>query len=109
MAKTELVGAGALKAGQMKKITAGGTDFLVARLEDGFYVLANKCPHLGGALADGLLEGTVVRCPRHGARYDVRTGENLGEATLLFIKMKPGPATSYPVTEENGLLYVELD
>ena len=109
MGQTEVIGAGSLAPGEMKKFTVDGNDLLIARLEDGYFALANKCPHMGGSLADGVLEGAVVRCPRHGARFDVRTGENLGEASLLFIKMKPGDARSYPVVVEEGKVYVSLE
>lgn len=38
------------------------------------YALNNTCPHAGGPLGEGTLEGTVVECPWHGWRYDVTTG-----------------------------------
>lgn len=109
MSKTAVSGAADLRPGEMKKFTVNGTDLLIARLDEGFFALANKCPHMGGSLADGVLEGAVVRCPRHGARFDVRTGENLGAATLLFIKTKPGDAKSYPVDLEDGVVAVDLE
>jgi 3-phenylpropionate/trans-cinnamate dioxygenase ferredoxin subunit len=108
MSKTPVSGAAGLRPGEMKKFTVNGTDLLIARLDEGFFALANKCPHMGGSLADGVLEGDVVRCPRHGARYDLRTGNNVGEATLLFIKTKPGAAKSFPASLEDGVVYVDL-
>jgi len=42
------------------------------------YAIDNTCTHRGGPLAEGEVEGTVVTCPLHGARFDVTTGEVLG-------------------------------
>jgi nitrite reductase/ring-hydroxylating ferredoxin subunit len=42
------------------------------------YAIDNTCTHRGGPLSEGELEGTVVTCPLHGARFDVTTGEVLG-------------------------------
>jgi nitrite reductase/ring-hydroxylating ferredoxin subunit len=37
--------------------------------------MGNKCTHRGGDLSKGSLSGKVVKCPRHGAKFDVTTGE----------------------------------
>jgi 3-phenylpropionate/trans-cinnamate dioxygenase ferredoxin subunit len=42
-----------------------------------FWATDDRCTHDGGHLANGRLEGFIVICPRHGARFDVRTGEAL--------------------------------
>ena len=42
-----------------------------------FYAIDDVCTHDGGPLAEGALEGAEIRCPRHGARFDVRTGKAL--------------------------------
>jgi 3-phenylpropionate/trans-cinnamate dioxygenase ferredoxin component len=42
-----------------------------------FWATDDRCTHDGGALVDGRLEGHTIVCPRHGARFDVRTGEVL--------------------------------
>ena len=43
-----------------------------------FYAIDGTCTHRGGPLSEGELDGTVVTCPLHGARFDVTTGEVLG-------------------------------
>jgi 3-phenylpropionate/trans-cinnamate dioxygenase ferredoxin subunit len=51
---------------------------LVLLLVDGnYYCLDDVCTHDGGPLAEGSLDGTSIICPRHGARFDVRTGKAL--------------------------------
>jgi nitrite reductase/ring-hydroxylating ferredoxin subunit len=52
------------------------------------YAIINRCTHAGGSLAQGVLEGGIVTCPRHGARFDVKTGKAVGEAKIGSIKMK---------------------
>ncbi len=42
-----------------------------------FYALDDCCTHDGGPLGEGVLEGHKITCPRHGAQFDVRTGEVL--------------------------------
>ena len=43
-----------------------------------FYAIDGTCTHRGGPLSQGELDGTVVTCPLHGARFNVTTGEVLG-------------------------------
>ena len=42
-----------------------------------YYAIDDVCTHDGGPLAEGDLEGNEIRCPRHGARFDVTTGRAL--------------------------------
>lgn len=50
---------------------------VVVRLENEVYCLDDVCTHDGGPLGEGRLEGYSLVCPRHGARFDVRTGQAL--------------------------------
>ena len=86
-----------LSPGQMQEVAAGGKKLLLANIEGAFYAIARKCPHLGGNLCKGKLEGSVVKCPLHGARFDVRTGQAIADAKLLFLKMKVRDAVTFPV------------
>lgn len=86
-----------LSPGQMKGVSAGSAKLLLANIEGSFYAIARKCPHIGGNLCKGKLEGPLVKCPLHGARFDVRTGQAVNDAKLLFLKMKVRDATTFPV------------
>jgi len=66
-----------LKDGQMKEITVDGIVMLVARVEGQYYAVQARCPHMGGHLGRGTLEGSIVVCPRHGSRFDIRDGQNV--------------------------------
>jgi 3-phenylpropionate/trans-cinnamate dioxygenase ferredoxin subunit len=51
---------------------------VVLFLVDGVYsCLDDVCTHDGGPLGEGHLEGTTIACPRHGAKFDIRTGRAL--------------------------------
>ena len=50
---------------------------VLVHLDGQYYCLDDVCTHDGGPLADGTLEGCELICPRHGARFDVRTGQAL--------------------------------
>jgi len=47
---------------------------VVIHLDGEFYALDDMCTHDGGPLGEGIIEGYSIICPRHGARFDVRTG-----------------------------------
>jgi len=47
----------------------------VFRVGDDFFAIEDVCTHDDGPLGDGDLDGYEVECPRHGARFDIRTGE----------------------------------
>jgi 3-phenylpropionate/trans-cinnamate dioxygenase ferredoxin component len=52
----------------------GDHDVAVCNVGGQFYAIDDVCTHDGGALDQGELEGDEIECPRHGARFDVRTG-----------------------------------
>jgi nitrite reductase/ring-hydroxylating ferredoxin subunit len=52
-------------------------DRLIVYYGDRSYELPARCPHLGGPLIDGYLNGPFLRCAWHGATFDIRTGVRL--------------------------------
>ncbi|MGI0128725.1 MAG: Rieske (2Fe-2S) protein [Thermoplasmata archaeon] len=56
------------------RITAGATPVAVFRAGGQLYALEARCPHVGGPLDQGKLEGTRVTCPWHGSTFDIRDG-----------------------------------
>src|SRR5437763_6932930 len=59
----------------MKAVEVGDEIICVVNVEGKYYAIDDICTHEGGPLADGSLEGYEVECPRHGSKFDVRTGE----------------------------------
>lgn len=108
MAYRKIAEANQLQPGEMKGFSTEKGTVLLANVDGTFYALDNKCPHMGGNLSGGELDGTTITCPRHGAKFDVRTGRNLGSAKIAFVKMNVGDATSYPVKVEGNDILAEL-
>ena len=94
--------------GTMKHVSVDGTEILMANVDGNFYAINNVCPHMGGSLAEGKLEGSIVRCPKHGAMFDVTTGKNTGPAKIAFMKMKVKDTQSYQVKVEGDDVFVEV-
>jgi nitrite reductase (NADH) small subunit len=63
-----------LQPGEGKTVTVGERDLALFNVDGKFYCIDNTCPHRGGPLGEGRLEGCVVTCPWHGWRFDVSTG-----------------------------------
>ena len=63
--------------GSFRTIDADGTDVAVFNLDGTFYAIENVCTHDGGILTGGPIDGDQVVCPRHGARFSIKTGEAL--------------------------------
>jgi len=63
-----------LAEGTMKKYQVQGKEILIARIEGKYYASQNKCPHFGGDLSKGKLEGPIVTCPRHGSQFNLIDG-----------------------------------
>lgn len=64
----------ALAPGRIIEIIIGGTAIAIANVDGTFYATSNSCPHAGGPLGEGGLDGCVVTCPYHGWKFDVRDG-----------------------------------
>jgi 3-phenylpropionate/trans-cinnamate dioxygenase ferredoxin subunit len=74
----------------------------VCNVDGQFYAIEDVCTHDGGSLDQGDLEGDEIECPRHGARFNVRTGD----ATLMPAVM---PVRTFPVKIEGERLLVSTE
>jgi nitrite reductase/ring-hydroxylating ferredoxin subunit len=63
--------------GQGRSFKVGTLDLAVFHTEKGFLASSDICSHEHEHLSEGWLEGQVVECPRHGAQFDLKTGEAL--------------------------------
>jgi len=86
---------GEIPAGGVKVTRIDDQLIAVFHVEGRYYALDDVCTHDGGPLAEGPLEGHVVECPRHGARFDVRTG-----AVLCMPATAPVPAYETRVVDD---------
>ncbi len=65
-----------------------------------FYAIEDQCTHDGGGLAGGAIEGCEVICPRHGARFNLRTGEALTPPAYESVR-------TYATRVHNGIVEVQ--
>lgn len=72
-----------LPPGAKRTVNLGTVDVAVLNVEGRIYAIDNNCPHRGGPLCEGDLEGFVLHCPLHAWPFDVRTG-----ACTLFSEAK---------------------
>src|SRR3954469_18250754 len=63
-----------LPPGGKKLVEVDGRAIAVFHVCGGFYAIDDVCTHDGGPLAEGQVIGCEIQCPRHGARFDIRTG-----------------------------------
>jgi nitrite reductase/ring-hydroxylating ferredoxin subunit len=67
--------------GKMKGFTVGSKYILIANVDGNFYAVAAVCPHRGGYLPVGTLNKNILKCPVHGAEFDVTTGKLLKDVS----------------------------
>ncbi len=68
--------------GSMKRVRAYDQDILLSNVDGKIYATSNRCGHSSASLVRGALQGSVVTCPLHGAKFDVTTGKNLSGPKL---------------------------
>lgn len=79
-----------------------GKAYAVYRTEgDEFYATAGLCTHEQVEIADGLVMGCVIECPRHNGRFDFRTGRPLGAPVVE-------PLLTYPTKVEDDTVFVDV-
>ncbi len=61
--------------GTARTVEVRGIRIALFNVDGTFYAVDNTCPHAGGPLGEGKLNGGIVECPWHGWRFDVRTGQ----------------------------------
>jgi naphthalene 1,2-dioxygenase system ferredoxin subunit len=90
--------------GEIRGLTVEGHEIALYHLEGGeFCATGNVCTHGQALLSDGwLVDGHQVECPLHAGCFDVRTGQGMGSPIDEDLK-------TYPVREEGGQLFVELE
>lgn len=90
-----------LPPGERLYVEIDGKQIVVLNLAGGFFAIADVCSHDDGPLGDGELDGNEIICPRHGARFDIRTGKALALPAVVDI-----PA--YPVRVVDGQIEIGL-
>jgi nitrite reductase/ring-hydroxylating ferredoxin subunit len=89
-----------LPPGRAAEVVVGGQAIALFNVDGTFHALDGRCPHRGGPLGQGFLDGTRVSCPWHNYTFDVTTGENVVSADLQVAR--------HEVKVEDGRVFVRL-
>jgi 3-phenylpropionate/trans-cinnamate dioxygenase ferredoxin subunit len=97
----EVLKADDLARGAMTCVDVGGRRVLVANVDGVFYATDDTCTHEDASLSSGSLKGELVKCPLHGSRFSLRTGEPLEDPAEDWLRC-------YPAKVEDGVVLVDL-
>jgi 3-phenylpropionate/trans-cinnamate dioxygenase ferredoxin subunit len=89
-----------ISPGTTKAVRVGAVDVMLCNVDGSIYAIEDVCTHDGGELDQGRLDGACIECPRHGARFDVRTGAVLALPAVI-------PVPTYAVRIDGDDIYVE--
>lgn len=97
---TFVADASAIKPGHYETVDIEGSIIAVFNVKGEFYAIEDVCTHDGTVLTSGnSIEGDEIVCPRHGAKFCVRTGAALSPPAYE-------PTATFPVKVEEGKVYV---
>lgn len=91
-----------LPIGKSKRVQVGDHFIALFHLEEGFFALDDACPHQGAPLAYGIIDGREVVCLRHGARFDIPTGQVLSLPAVRGVH-------TYPVRVEGDMVCICIE
>ena len=97
------------KPGTMKLVSIPGHEYLLARVQDKYYAADNRCPHMGGSLSEGKLDGSTVTCPRHHSQFDLTDGHVVRWTDWTGIKLTTSKWVRSPRPIHTYRLKVEGD
>ena len=90
-----------LTAGKAAAFDVEGQRIAVFNVSGTFYAIEDTCPHAGGPLSEGQVDGGKVICPWHDAAFDLKTGEVVAPPAFEGVK-------SYKVVVEGNDVKIEL-
>lgn len=91
-----------LPAGTFRTVDAEDVGIAVFNVDGEYYAIEDMCTHDGGILTGGKINGDQVTCPRHGARFSIKTGAALSPPAYE-------PVKTFPVRVEGGMVQVKDD
>lgn len=99
-ARLAVAKASEIPPGGMKVVETRGVRVALCNVEGKLYAIEDVCTHDDGPLGEGTLRGGEVECPRHGARFDVRTGAVTRMPAVV-------PVRTFPVRVEGDEVLLE--
>ena len=96
----EVCAQGEISCGQHKVVDVEGTPVAVFNLDGELYAIEDVCTHDGSEIADGCVIGDDIECPRHGARFCIKTGAVTAPPAYE-------PIDTFPVMVQDRIVYVQ--
>ncbi|MDR3577152.1 MAG: non-heme iron oxygenase ferredoxin subunit [Anaerolineaceae bacterium] len=97
----QVAGVEEIPAGERIFIEVGDQPIVILNIGGQFFAIGDVCTHDDGPLGDGDLDGFQIICPRHGARFDVRTGKALALPAVV-------DTPSYPIRVVEGMIEIGM-
>jgi nitrite reductase/ring-hydroxylating ferredoxin subunit len=97
-----------IEVGRMKKVVLGEQEVLIVNVNGSYYAVSSECTHYGGDLSQGVLEGNVVTCPNHQAKFDVTTGKVVSPPAEALDRPDIEDLPTYSVKVEGQDILVKL-
>lgn len=91
-----------IQPGQVKYVETDDYRLAICNVDGVFYCIEDTCTHDGGPLDQGTLQGEVIECPRHGARFNVTSGKVLRMPAVSAVE-------TFPVKIDGDNITVELE
>ncbi len=73
----QIISTSELKSGERKSVFVDDIPALVIRIEEQYFVIEDVCSHDGQPLTNGVITDCAIVCPRHGAKFDLKSGKAL--------------------------------
>ena len=96
-----LIELAALSEGRGRRVCKAGLDLALFRIGDAVYAIEDSCPHSGGSLSNGKVQGTRVTCPVHGMTFSLQRTCSPRQPTL--------EARKFAVHVEHGMVLLTPD
>jgi 3-phenylpropionate/trans-cinnamate dioxygenase ferredoxin subunit len=98
----DVIPADELEAAGVTTVDLDDVEIAVFLVDGNLYAIEDVCTHDGGPLADGEVSGCEIECPRHGARFDLRTGKVTAPPAYEDV-------TVFPVRIREGMIQIRDD
>ena len=87
--------------GKATVVVAGSQRLALSNVDGDYFAIEDLCTHDGGPLGEGTLFNHWIECPRHGARFDVKTGRPVTLPAVI-------PVKTFPVKLTGEEIYVQI-
>ncbi|MGA8030408.1 MAG: Rieske 2Fe-2S domain-containing protein [Bryobacteraceae bacterium] len=89
-----------LPPGAVAEVDVGGATYAICNVDGDVHCVEGTCPHAGGPLGEGNLDGNYLVCPWHGWEYDCRTGLNNFDEDVRI--------QTYPTVVQDGNILIDV-